>query len=97
MQEERKKSSRPLSEKDKDLIIRTTYGAKKIPPCFGFMKVIDPYTVPSMEYTTPNEMEEVRREYIGLIKELVSQVEKCERCHLFDKCTRVTEVMNKVG
>jgi hypothetical protein len=77
-----------------DSIIKTNYGVKKIPPCFGSMNIRNPNEVPrDVTYDTPGEMEEVKRRYSLAIRSALAQAEMCNTCYLFDKCAKITSIM----
>jgi len=83
----------PLLDKDMLSIIKTNYGLKKIPPCFGHLDIKNPYEIESDKYLTPDQMQEVRRKYTYHVRSALAQAEMCTTCHLFEKCVVITDVL----
>ena len=85
----------PLLPVEQENIIKTNFGLKNIPPCFGDLQVSSPYEVKCGGDSTPNELELIRREDTVSIRAGAAQTEKCVTCWLFDKCIKVTEFNRK--
>lgn len=85
----------PLLQVEQENIIKTNFGLKNIPPCFGDLQISNPYAVKCGEYKDPNELELVKREFTIGIRAVAAQTEKCVTCWLFDKCIKVTEFNRK--
>ncbi len=81
---------RPLLEAEKDAIIKTNYGLRKIPPCFGYMRIDNPYDLQSEKFHTPDEMQVVKRKLTLEVRDLLDRAEMCNTCHLFKSCVPVS-------
>jgi radical SAM protein with 4Fe4S-binding SPASM domain len=73
-------------------IIKTDYGVKKIEPCFGFMKIEDPYKEEAKNFSTPQEMRESKEEYTSRIRDILFKTNQCIQCWLFERCYKTSKI-----